>query len=105
MSGDFESLQLPACFSGVVRLFPLPNLVLFPGVIQPLHLFELRYRQMMDDALAADELIAIALMKPGWEPQYEDRPSIHRTVCIGRIMTYTQLDDGRYNLLLQGIQR
>lgn len=105
MSGDFESLRLPTSFTGIVRLFPLPNLVLFPGVIQPLHIFEPRYRQMIEDALAADELIAIALMKAGWEPQYEGRPPIHSTVCIGRIMTHTRLEDGRYNLLLQGIQR
>ncbi len=105
MSGDFENLQLPPRFSGIVRLFPLPNLVLFPGVIQPLHIFEQRYRQMIEDALAADELIAIALMKPGWEPHYEGRPSIHETVCIGRIMTHSRLEDGRFNLLLQGLQR
>ena len=97
--------QLPLDFSGEVRLFPLPNLVLFPGVIQPLHVFETRYRQMIEDALSADELIAIALMKPGWEPHYEGRPAIHDTVCIGRIMTHTRLDDGRFNLLLQGLQR
>jgi Lon protease-like protein len=105
MSGDVENLQLPLSFTGIVRLFPLPNLVLFPGVIQPLHIFEMRYRQMMEDALAGDELLAIALMKPGWESDYEDRPPIYSTVCVGRIMTHSRLEDGRFNLLLQGLKR
>ena len=53
-------------FTGTVRLFPLPNLVLFPNVAQPLHVFEPRYRQLMADSLAADRLIAMALLQPGW---------------------------------------
>jgi Lon protease-like protein len=100
-----SNLDLPPRFTGLVRLFPLPNLVLFPGVVQPLHIFEPRYRQMIEDALAADELVAMALMKPGWEPHYEGRPAIYSTVCIGKIVTHARLDDGRFNLLLQGLQR
>ena len=53
-------------FCGTARLFPLPNLVLFPSVIQPLHIFEPRYRQMMADALDGDRLLALVLLKPGW---------------------------------------
>jgi ATP-dependent Lon protease len=96
---------LPAGFSNVVRLFPLPNLVLFPGVVQALHLFEPRYRSMMADALAADELITMAYLKPDWQSEMMDRPEIAETVCVGKILSHTELDDGRYNLFLVGAKR
>ena len=102
MSGEVEGLS---GFGGMVRLFPLPNLVLFPHVIQPLHVFEPRYRQLMEDALGSDRLMAIALLRPGWEDDYHKRPPIHPVVCIGRIFKEERLDDGRFNLLLQGMCR
>lgn len=92
-------------FSGVARLFPLPNLVLFPGVMQPLHIFEPRYRQMTSDALATDRLIALVLLQAGWEANYEGRPAIHSIACLGRIEAEQPLDDGRFNLLLRGLAR
>jgi Lon protease-like protein len=92
-------------FAGRVRLFPLPNLVLFPHVAQPLHIFERRYRQLMADALDDDRLIAMALLRPGWEKDYHKNPPVHPVVCIGRIHHEERLSDGRYNLLLQGISR
>jgi Lon protease-like protein len=92
-------------FGGTVRLFPLPNLVLYPCVVQPLHIFEPRYRQLMADALAGDRLMALALLQPGWEEDYDKRPPIHPVVCIGRIFQEQQLSDGRYNLLLHGVAR
>jgi Lon protease-like protein len=97
--------SLPADFHGPVRLFPLPNLVLFPGVIQPLHVFEPRYRQLMADALRDDRLIAMALLQPDWEEEYLQRPAIHPVVCVGRIVKEEHLSDGRYNLLLHGLNR
>lgn len=92
-------------FSGRARLFPLPNLVLFPHVLQPLHVFEPRYREMVEDALADDRLIAMSLLAPGWERDYEGRPPVHPVCCLGRIATWHRLDNGRYNLLLQGLCR
>jgi Lon protease-like protein len=102
MSGDNP---LPADFGGPVRLFPLPNLVLFPYVIQPLHIFEPRYRELMTDALQTDRLIAMATLRPGWESEYHNRPSIFPTICIGRIIKDERLPDGRYDLLLHGMSR
>jgi Lon protease-like protein len=96
---------LPSAFSGLGRLFPLPNLVLFPAVVQPLHIFEPRYRQLMADALGDDRLITMALLKAGWEAEYESRPAIHDVVCIGQVFNETRLGDGRYNLLLHGLGR
>jgi uncharacterized protein len=91
-------------FDGV-PLFPLPNIVLFPRAVLPLHIFEERYRQMTSDALRGDRLIAMALLKPGWERDYYSRPQIDPVVCIGHILTHEQLADGKYNLLLQGVRR
>jgi ATP-dependent Lon protease len=103
---EFEIMGFDAStFVGRVRLFPLPNLVLFPHVLQPLHIFEPRYRQMLEEALAADRLIAMALLAPGWEPLYEQRPPLYPIACLGRVATYHRLADGRYNLLLQGLKR
>ena len=91
-------------FEGV-PLFPLPNVVLFPRAVLPLHIFEERYRAMIGDALAGDRRIAMALLKPGWERDYYARAAIEPVVCIGEILTHEQLADGKYNLLLQGIHR
>ncbi len=92
-------------FSGTARLFPLPNLVLFPHVVQPLHIFEPRYRQMVRDALAADRLLALVLLRPGWENDYEGKPPIHAVACMGRILAEQRLKDGRYNLMMRGLSR
>ena len=92
-------------FSGTVRLFPLPNLVLFPHVMQPLHVFEPRYRELLEDALAGDRLIAMAILAPGWERDYEGRPPLEPVACLGQITTYHQLEDGAYNVLLLGLRR
>ena len=92
-------------FSGRVRLFPLPNLVLFPHVMQPLHVFEQRYRELLEDALAGDQLIAMAALAPGWERNYEGRPELYPMACLGRIAAHYRLSDGTYNVLLLGLRR
>jgi uncharacterized protein len=102
MSDDVSPLS---DFTGSARLFPLPNLVLFPHVMQPLHVFEPRYRQMTADALAGDRLIALALLEPGWEADYDGKPAIHPVACLGRVVAEQLLEDGRYNILLRGLSR
>lgn len=92
-------------FSGTVRLFPLPNLVLFPHVMQPLHIFESRYRDLLEEAVAEDGLIAMALLAPGWEADYEGRPPIHPVACLGRVVVHQRAESGSYNLLLSGVKR
>jgi Lon protease-like protein len=94
-----------AGFDGTARLFPLPNVVLYPHVMQPLHIFEPRYRQMTADALAGNRMIAIVLLEPGWETTYEGTPPIHDIACLGRIVADNRLDDGRFNILLRGLCR
>jgi Lon protease-like protein len=98
---DFDA----STFCGTARLFPLPNLVLYPHVMQPLHIFEERYKAMTADALRGDGVIAMALLKHGWEKCYYAAPSIEPVVCVGKILTHEKLPDGNYNFLLQGIAR
>ncbi len=97
-------LSMPPGFDGKVRLFPLPNLVMLPGVIQGLHIFESRYREMVADALQHDSLIAMAVLR---EPEGSSPglPRLFPMVCVGRIVSHTQLEDGRYNLMLLGLRR
>ncbi len=95
----------PTTFSGVARLFPLPSLVLFPHVMQPLHIFEPRYRAMVEEAIAADQMIALASLAPGWENDYEGRPPLLRTACLSRIATYQRVEGDRFNLLVLGLKR
>jgi Lon protease-like protein len=100
-----DDLPTPQNFDGTVRLFPLPNVVLFPHVMLPLHIFESRYRQMTAEALAGDHLIALVLLQPGWESDYEGCPALHRVACLGRIVADQRLEDGRYNILVRGLSR
>jgi Lon protease-like protein len=86
-------------------LFPLPNVVLFPGVFLPLHIFEPRYRVMIEDALAGDRMIGMALLKPGFDAEYEGRPPIYAVGCMGLITHAERLPDGRFNIVLQGVER
>ncbi len=92
-------------FDGVTRLFPLPNLVLFPHVVQGLHIFEPRYRQLVADSLAADRLISIIMLKPGWDADDDGEPTIEDVACLGRVTEFEKLPDGRFNLRLRGVTR
>lgn len=100
--GDASDVQFDL---SAVPLFPLPNVVLFPRAVLPLHIFEERYKAMTADALEGDRVIAMALLKPGWEKCYYGAPAIEPIVCAGRILTHEKLPDGKYNFLLQGLAR
>src|SRR5262245_62011941 len=91
--------------SELLPIFPLPNVVLFPNVFQPLHIFEQRYREMVADALATDRLIGMVLLRPGWESDYEGRPPVYPIGCSGVITHVERLNDGRFNLVLRGVER
>ncbi|MGH7819415.1 MAG: LON peptidase substrate-binding domain-containing protein [Candidatus Binatia bacterium] len=88
----------------VVPLFPLPNVVLFPQVLLPLHIFEPRYRQMVRDAAEAEELIGMMLYRPCGEQPPELQPDIYSIGCAGRVIRKVDLPDGRFNILLQGVR-
>jgi len=91
--------------SDLLPLFPLPNVVLFPNVFLPLHIFEPRYREMVAAAVESDRLIGMVLLKPGWEHDYEGRPPVYPIGCSGLITHVERLEDGRYNIVLRGMER
>lgn len=97
--------EMPHDFGNQVRLFPLPNLVLFPSIVQALHIFEPRYCEMLQASLEHDGLIAMALLQPGWEVKYAGRPPIAEVVCIGKIVSHAPTQDHRHNILLAGLKR
>ncbi len=92
-------------FSGVCRLFPLPGVVLFPHAVLPLHIFEPRYRQMTEDALAGDKLVTMVRLRSRDESSPMSPPAIEEVGCLGRILQHERLPDGRFNFLLLGCKR
>lgn len=88
-----------------VRLFPLPGTVFFPHNFLPLHIYESRYCEMLEDAVQKDRLIAIATLLPGYEDDYYGRPPVSPHICIGKVTAHEKNDDGTYSLLLAGIMR
>jgi uncharacterized protein len=97
--------EICTSMSDLLPLFPLPTVVLFPGVFLALHIFEPRYREMVADALATDRLIGMVLLRQGWEADYEGRPAVFGVGCSGLITHHEQLPDGRYNIVLRGLDR
>jgi Lon protease-like protein len=93
-------------FTGQCRLFPLPDLVCFPHALLPLHIFEPRYREMTEDALAGDHLVTMVQIRPapGGTPSLEAVP-VANVGCLGRIVKHERLPDGRFNFLLHGCSR
>jgi Lon protease-like protein len=86
-------------------IFPLPNAVLLPGGLMPLHVFEPRYRAMTRDCLDGARLMAVARLRPGYEANYDGRPAVYSACGLGRIIASEELADGRFLLVLRGVAR
>ncbi len=86
-------------------IFPLPQTVLFPGALLPLHVFEPRYRAMVKDCLATHKAMAVALISETGERDVHKHPAIEKVAGIGVIIDHVELHDGRYNILLHGRAR
>lgn len=87
-------------------VFPLPRTVFFPGTKLPLHLFEPRYRAMMRDCVEkGPRALAVTLLRPGWDADYEGRPPMHTIAGAGRITEQRRNADGTYDVLLEGVAR
>lgn len=86
-------------------LFPLPDGVLLPYELLPLHIFEPRYREMIAHVLETGSPLAVGRLAPGWEADYEGRPPVAPTFGAGVITRSEKLPDGRYNILLKGVLR
>ncbi|MBL8139014.1 MAG: LON peptidase substrate-binding domain-containing protein [Acidobacteria bacterium] len=89
----------------LLPLFPLPTTVLFPGVFLPLHIFEPRYKQLVTKALEGDRIIGMTLLVPGHEERYEGRPPVFPIGCAGLITHVERQNDGRFNLILRGLDK
>ncbi len=105
-----EEMSIRVNFSRPLPLFPLPQVVMLPQQITPLHIFEPRYRQMLDRALDGAGQIAMAKYAgdPGIAEPNGDQvinPPLRPAVCVGQVVQHEHLDDGRYNIILQGVCR
>jgi uncharacterized protein len=89
----------------IVPLFPLPNVVLFPKTPMPLYIFEERYRTMVREALAGNGELVIALLRTGSESTYVSVSAVHEIACLGKIESYEELEDGKYNIVVVGTCR
>ena len=85
-----------------LSIFPLPGALLFPRMHLPLHIFEPRYRALMSDALARDRRIGMIQPRPGAQRDGLP-PTLFDIGCVGKIGQFEALDDGRYNLVLEGM--
>lgn len=94
-------------FRRPVAVFPLPDCVLFPHTLLPLHIFEPRYRKMVNDSLDDVGLVSMGLFDQSVTPdQYlHGCPTLRPWVCVGLIRRYEKLHDGRFFVVLQGICR
>ncbi len=101
MKPDIDAIL--AGFPCEIPVFPLADIVLFPGAVLPLHIFEPRYREMVRDVSAGDQLVCIALLKQCSRQEYEEKPPFHSTVCVGHLVYHELLDDGRINIALLGL--
>jgi len=88
-----------------VPVFPLPNLIVFPDAMMPLHIFELRYRTMVRDALSGERVIAMGLLKPGWEVDYHGSPEFYPLGCLARFEEVEWLPNDCYSLVVRGLSR
>ena len=86
-----------------IPLFPLPNLVLFPNIVVPLHIFEERYKLMINGCIEGDAAFGLVLLRAGAEEEREE--SIHRVGVTARIVEVDRLESGRMNILCEGESR
>jgi Lon protease-like protein len=86
-----------------IPLFPLPNLVLFPHIVVPLHIFEERYKSMINACIESGEVFGLVLLRTGADEESEE--TIHRVGVTARIVEVERLDEGRMNILCEGEQR
>ena len=88
-----------------IPLFPLRDVVLFPNISRPFHIFEPRYRLMVADVLQGDGVIGMIQLRPGYDSEYEETPPIYEIGCAGVITAVEELADGRYNIVVRGVMK
>jgi uncharacterized protein len=88
----------------IIPLFPLPNVVLFPRMPLPLHVFEPRYRAMVRDAIRRAHLIGMVLLRGDWQREYYGHPEVFATGTVGEMVRIDELGDGRFDIVLRGLR-
>lgn len=92
--------------SYLLPLFPLPNSVIFPREAVHLHIFEPRYRAMIEFAVEqGDRLIGMCRLRDGYEREYFGNPPLHRVLTASKVVIARRLPDGRWLILVQGVER
>ncbi len=86
-------------------IFPLPTVNLFPETSASYHVFEPRYVEMIESVLEGDGLLAMGILKPGYEDDYYGTPEIYPIGCLGRLQSFEKLENGKYNIVLEGLYR
>ena len=99
IADDVQFADLPR----VIPVFPLPGALLLPGGHLPLHIFEPRYRDMVQDALAGPRIIG--MMQPRDPKQVAKVQDLYGIGCAGRVQAFRETDDGRYYITLKGVCR
>jgi len=100
-----QTSQVDITIPESIPIFPLQDIMLFPGASRPLHIFEPRYRDMIADAMEGDRIIGMVMLRPGHEDNYNGNPPIYDIGCAGIISNVERLPDGRYNVIVQGLAR
>jgi Lon protease-like protein len=101
-----DEVSIRVNFSRAMPVFPIDGVVMLPQQVMPLHIFEPRYRQMVERALDGLGQIAMATFEgESWKQEYHATPPLRPAVCVGQIVQHEKLDDGRFNILLQGVCR
>ncbi len=91
--------------TAVVPVFPLANTWLYPGVVLPLHVFEPRYRQMIEDSLDGPGRLVIGTIIEGHDQSQSGAPPIYAMAGLGEIGRHEKLEDGRFHVLIAGLCR
>ena len=86
-------------------IFPLPDVVLFPGTILPLHVFEPRYVEMTRDVVGGSRRIGIVRLRPGYQSDYQGRPPIYPVATLGEVIACQELPDDRFAMIVRGSDR
>jgi uncharacterized protein len=85
-----------------IPIFPLPEVVFFPGTLLPLHIFEPRYKRMISDLVQNGQLLGIVQLRPGWDKDYYGAPPVYKVLGVGELVEHRRYDDGRFDILLEG---
>ncbi len=95
----------PGTVLPALPIFPLPDTVFFPNTLLPLHVFEPRYRRMIEALPEERPLLAVTLLQGDWEPRYHSAPDFAAVMGLGEVVHREEMSNGRYNILLRGLAR